>query len=321
MAMRVATRTSITGYSIGEQLGAGGMGVVHAATRHDGTPVAIKLLHASGRHDDYRQRRFRDEIVAGTIVKHPGVVRVLDSGVTRCGLPYLVMERVEGITLAEKIAAADLTVAQSLEIARQLLVALQALHDVGIVHGDVKSDNVLVSECNGTLAVKVIDLGLAKVWLGHSTPTNEVEMISGTPDYLAPEVVQCRGVSPASDLYAATILLYEMLTGNTPFGGGTAQEILTRHLDELAVPPSLRAPELELPFVLDAIVMRGLAKLPHDRPRSAARYASELARVAAKLGSSSGRHARPRLRRDTPTKDWAKSAPVAVQRMQLRRAC
>lgn len=296
--------------------------MVHAATRDDGTPVAIKLLHPSARADEYRLRRFQDEIVAGTIIRHPNVVQILDSGETSEGLPYLVMERIEGVTLAQKIAASELTVGQSLEIAQQLLGALQALHDLGIVHGDVKSDNVLVSEReDGTLALKLIDLGLAKVWLGESTP-EAVQMISGTPDYIAPEVVECRGVSPASDLYAATIILYEMLTGSTPFAGGTPQEILARHVDELAVPPSLRAPELDLPFVLDAIVMRGLAKSPHQRPRSAARYASELAKVRLKIQISTGRHMRPQLRRDNPTSSWsARPAHGPEQRMQLRRAC
>lgn len=262
---------------IGRRLGAGGMGIVYEGVRPDGQIVAIKVLLESS--DDRARTRFLDEAIAGSIVHHPNVVRMLEHGETDDGAAYLVMDRVYGERASHLIRHCELTVAAAIDLACQLLRGLHALHEAGIVHGDVKSENILVEKrSDGTRKLVLVDLGLARVWFDGSD-AQKLEMVSGTPDYMAPEVVQGCGISPASDIYAASILLYEMLTGTTPFRGGSATDILKRHLDEIAVPPSLRAPEADISSALDRAVLRGLAKRPADRHATAAAFADELGRL------------------------------------------
>jgi serine/threonine protein kinase len=271
-------------YVVGEVLGAGGMGVVYRALdlesrRH----VALKILHPSHADNPIATERFESEARAGRSVRHRNVVAVSDSGISRGGTPFLVMELVSG-QLLDKIFEHDggLPLRRVIVIGRQLLAGLQALHDAGFVHGDVKTGNVLVDSSPvgpvglvGHDAVKLIDLGLARV--PDTIEAARTRMASGTPEYMAPEVVRGDGTLPASDLYAAGVVLYQLLTGTTPFEGGTSREILRRHLDDDVVPPSLRCPERDIPGVVERIVMIALAKHPTERYPSAAAFATALA--------------------------------------------
>lgn len=263
----VETGDSIGPYVLGRRLGAGGMGAVYAAMR-DGRTFAIKIPYCELLAEDYAQRRFRDEGIAGSIVTHPNLARVLEYGES-AGVPYLVMEQVEGPRLAVHRGLPSLR--RAARIVQQLLEGLGALHDADIVHGDVKTDNVMLQD--GT--VKLIDFGLAHV--AGDTPTTRI--VSGTPDYMAPEVIRGHGSTPSSDIYAAGVILYELLTGATPFGGGASADIVRRHLTEDVVIPSLRRTDVEIPAILDRIVLRALAKEPRNRFASAAAFANAL-RVA-----------------------------------------
>lgn len=260
----VETGDAVGPYVLGRRLGAGGMGVVYAATR-DKRSVAIKIPYCELLAEDYAQRRFRDEGIAGSIVVHPNLARVLEYGES-AGIPYLVMEQVEGARLALNRGLPSLR--RAALIVQQLLDGLAALHGADIVHGDVKTDNVMLQDG----CVKLIDFGLAHV--AGDTPTTRI--VSGTPDYMAPEVIRGHGSTPASDIYAAGVILYELLTGATPFGGGTSAEIVRRHLTEDVVIPSLRRTDIEIPAIVDRIVLRALAKDPRERFASAAAFAKAL---------------------------------------------
>ena len=282
--MPVDTGDSVGRYVLGRRLGAGGMGAVYLAM-DGGLRVAIKIPYGELLADDYALNRFRDEALAGSIVSHPNIARVLDHGATSSGLPYLVMEYVPG----ERLGARTLPpLRQSATIVQRVLEGLGALHAADIVHGDVKTDNIIV----GRHGVKLIDFGLAHV----SGVVSMYQIVSGTPDYMAPEVIRGEGSTAASDIYAAGVILYELITGETPFSGGDSAEIVRRHLNEQVVPPSLRRIDVEVPASLERIVMRALAKHPKKRPSSAVEFAAALEVTSASLDDripARRRHERP----------------------------
>jgi len=269
-------------YVLDRVLGAGGMGVVYRAIDQEcGTEVAIKLLHRHHANDPRTMRRLGAEGRAGSCVHHPNVVAVLDTGTAADGTPFIVMELVRGQSLDRLIQTeGQLPLRRATAIVRQILAGLQALHDAGFVHGDVKSGNVLVDSVDGIDTIKLIDLGLAR-------SPDEIDpargrVASGTPEYMAPEVVRGEGALALSDLYAAGIVCYQLLTGTTPFEGGTAREILRRQLDDVVVPPSLRATDRHIPIALDRVVMRALKKEPSERYATAAAFALALAAATPK---------------------------------------
>ncbi|HEU4727255.1 MAG TPA: serine/threonine-protein kinase [Kofleriaceae bacterium] len=322
------SRILFDGYLVHEVLGAGGMGVVYRALdlQHQ-REVALKMLHARHVGNPVAIQRFESEERAGRSVHHPNVVAVHDSGISLDGTPYLVMELVRGQLLDKLIEQeGELPVRRVTAIVGQMLSGLQALHDARFVHGDVKTGNVLVESRGRADRVKLIDLGLAR-------PPDEAgavraRMASGTPEYMAPEVIRGDGTLPASDLYATGVVLYQLLTGTTPFEGGTSREILRRHLDDEVVPPSLRCPDRNIPGALERIVMIALAKDPNARQASAAAFAAALAAAPiAEAPPHTGR--RPAVFSATaPTREWSHSVlaaprPIAgvdrTERLYLRR--
>lgn len=267
-------------YLLHDVLGAGGMGVVYRATdlKRD-AGVAVKLLHPYRASNTLATQRLAAEGRAGSRVHHPNVVAVLDIGTAAEGTPFLVMEHVRGRLLDQLIQLeGPVPLRRASAIVGQILAGLQALHDAGFVHGDVKSGNVMIDSANGVDAIKLIDLGLA-----HSpdvtdatTDATEQGMVSGTPEFMAPEVVRGDGVVPASDIYAAGVVCYQLLTGTTPFEGGTSREILRRHLDDVIVPLSLRCADRNIPSALEHAVMIALQKEPAARFATAAAFARAL---------------------------------------------
>lgn len=260
-------------YVLGRRLGAGGMGAVYE-THVNGRNVAIKVPYCETLESHNAGRRFRDEGIAGSIIEHPNVVRVYEHGES-AGIPYVVMEQVDGERLCAKVAReGGISLRRAATIVGQILNGLAALHAAGIVHGDVKSDNVLVGDDG---LVKLIDFGLAHPDLeGRPTLPRTRDVVSGTPDYMAPEVIRGADSTAASDTYAAGVILYELVTGVTPFAGGSSTEIVNRHLREPVLPPSLRRPDREVPPILERIIMRALEKDPAKRFASAASFASAL---------------------------------------------
>lgn len=257
------------------------MGVVYDAIRSDGSHVAIKTLRQEQRDDPRARRRFHDEATVGQLVHHPRVASVIDHDEAN-GIPFLVMSLVPGESLGTVIRRDGTpSLERAVSIGVQILDALDAIHRAGIVHGDVKSDNVLICrDGDGSDGVTLIDFGLAHLQDTEAEPADEGStLVSGTPEYMAPEVA--RGLAPTtqSDLYAAGVILYELLVGATPFAGGPAALILCRQLRDIVIPPSLRCPEREIPFALERIVLRALRKEPRRRFRSARRFLQALMRI------------------------------------------
>ena len=298
-------------YVLGEVLGMGGMGVVYLAAHPSlDRTVALKMLRPEIDTLPHVVRRFRNEALAGARLSHPNVVSIFDFGSTADGLPYLVMEHVSGCSLAKLVAEhGPMSVRRAADLVRQILAALDEAHQAGVVHADVKSDNILVQHRRDDSEVaKLSDFGLAR-FLDDPSPIAPESMISGTPEYLAPEVIGGASPSPAADLYGVGVILYELIAGTTPFAGGTSLEILTRHLDEAVVPPSLRCPDRQIPGDLERVVMRALDKDPAKRFPSAAAFAAALvAAIPATEPPSLPAHAPSNpFRTEAPTRDWSRA--------------
>ncbi|MFD8077046.1 ABC transporter substrate-binding protein [Streptomyces sp. NPDC059718] len=256
-------------YELRALLGSGGMARVHLAydTRL-GRTVAVKTLLPELARDPEARRRFAREARAAAGLNHPGIVTVHDQDEVTTDdavVPYLVMEHIEGRTLAELAREqAPMEIARAVRITCEILDALAHAHARGLVHRDVKPSNVLIAT-GGT--VKVADFGIARVVHSLSRITGTGSAI-GTPGYMAPE--QCAGeaVDARSDLYAVACMLTELLTGTVPFAGATPLSVMYAHVHRTPAPPSARNPLV--PPELDAIVLSALSKNPVLRPRSAA---------------------------------------------------
>lgn len=269
-------RGNVGAYELGEEIGVGGMGRVVAAAGPRGRSVALKVLNPGLGSDAVFAARLLHEARLAAMVSHPNVVRVVDVGSTSDGHPFYVMRRVMGTSLGALVQAQGaFPLRRVRRLAAQLLEGVAAIHAAGIVHGDLKSDNILVGDDDH---VTIIDFGLARMET-ESERAFGGRMLSGTPEYMAPEIIRGDAMTRAADIYAVGIIVYEMLTGTTPFAGGTMAEIFERHLRDDVVPPSLRCGERTLPAPLDALVMRALAKDPTQRQPSAALFATAIERA------------------------------------------
>jgi eukaryotic-like serine/threonine-protein kinase len=260
-------------YRIKRKLGAGGMADVYLAEDQElGRRVAIKILNGRHANDDQFIERFRREAKNAAALNHPNIVSIYDRGEAE-DTYYIAMEFLDGRTLKELVVsrgAAPINVA--IEYARQILSALRFAHRHGIVHRDIKPHNVLV-DAEGR--VKVTDFGIARAGTSQMTETGS---IVGTAQYLSPEQARGGEVDPRSDLYSLGVVLYELLTGKTPFDGETPVEIAMKHLSNAPKPPSKLRPDI--PPELDKVVLRALAKDPNDRYQSADEMEADLERVA-----------------------------------------
>ncbi|MGH2977322.1 MAG: Stk1 family PASTA domain-containing Ser/Thr kinase [Gaiellaceae bacterium] len=260
-------------YRIMRKLGAGGMADVYLAEDQElGRRVAIKILNGRHANDDQFIERFRREAKNAAALNHPNIVSIYDRGEAE-DTYYIAMEFLDGRSLKELIVghgAAPVKVA--IEYARQILSALRFAHRHGIVHRDIKPHNVLV---DGEGRVKVTDFGIARAGTSQMTETGS---IVGTAQYLSPEQARGGEIDQRSDLYSLGIVLYELLTGKTPFEGDTPVEIAMKHLSAVPKPPSELRPDI--PPELDMVVLRALAKDPDDRYQSADEMEADLERVA-----------------------------------------
>lgn len=290
------------GYVVRERIGEGGMGVVFRALQPAlARTVAIKVLHPELAGDEMFTRRLYQEARAGSRVQHPGAVAILGLELAGPGAPFLVMRHVEGRSLGHVIAEEELPLPRVLAIAEQILAALGAVHARGVIHADVKSDNFLVDPQPGGDVVTLIDFGLAMVdgvW-------GDAGFVSGTPGYLAPELVRGGPPTIASDLYGVGIILYEMLTGTVPFSEAASRTIPTHMFeaelgDDVALPPRQRRMRA-LPPLIAELVMRALDKDPARRFASAAELAAELREVAALAAVFGGAAAPVSADLDAPT--------------------
>ena len=235
-------------YEILGKIGTGGMADVYKAKDHKlNRFVAVKVLKPEFREDTTFIRKFKSEAQAAAVLTHPNIVNVFDVGDDN-GVYYIVMELIEGITLKEYISKkGKLSVKEATSIAIQVSMGLEAAHSHGIVHRDVKPQNIIIS-MDGK--VKVTDFGIARAASSNTISSN----VMGSVHYSSPEQVRGGYSDEKSDIYSLGITMYEMVTGKVPFDGDTTVAIAIKHLQEEIVPPSVYTPEL--PHSLEQIILK-----------------------------------------------------------------
>jgi serine/threonine protein kinase len=285
-------------YRVIKQLGEGGMGQVYLAEhiaieKH----VALKVLHAEYAHKGDIVARFQQEAISASRIKHPNVLDVFDFGQLENGCFYLAMEFLEGNDLADEIQRSRvIDPHRGLRIALQICRALAAAHGKGVVHRDMKPENVFLQRTpDGEEVVKIVDFGIAQLRTKEEAAAGASKrrltrtgMIFGTPEYMSPEQAAGRHADLRSDVYAVAIILYEMFTGAVPFTGETFLEVLNKHLNGTMPPMPAVFPELQISPELQAVITRGLEKSPDVRYQSMNEFAHAL--IATPEGSGLGRH-------------------------------
>jgi beta-lactam-binding protein with PASTA domain/serine/threonine protein kinase len=267
-------------YRIGARIARGGMATVYEA--HDlrlNRGCAVKVMHTDLGDDHDFGARFVREAHAAARLSHPNVVSVSDQG-DDDGMLFLVMEHVPGCTLRDVIREdAPMPPSRALALLEPVLMALTEAHRSGLIHRDVKPENVLIADDG---RVKVADFGLARAFDANSQHTATGGVLIGTVSYLAPELIVNGKADPRSDVYAAGVLLYEMLTGRKPHEGDGAIQIAFKHVNE-DVPPPSEATEQPIPPYLDALVLRATAREREHRQPDAKVFLQQLRRVRAAI--------------------------------------
>ena len=248
---------SLTGMCAGpwrieHELGRGGMGIVYAVEHvHIGKRAALKVLHRRMPDPERHAQRMLLEARVVNAIGHPNIVDVFDVGTTADGRPYIVMERLEGAPLSD----VHVDRRRAVEILLEVCAALEAAHAAGVVHRDLKPDNIFVGEHDVTL----LDWGIARMLHDDVHTTIEGQLV-GTPQYISPEQARGEDVSPASDVYALGVVAYELFSGEAPFEAVSAAEVMAMHLYATPPPPELGNAALE------TLILDMLAKAPKERP-------------------------------------------------------
>jgi hypothetical protein len=276
------TPTDLTGtvlgakYRIGRKIGSGGIGVVYAAEHVTlGHEVAVKVLRGAAARDGGEIARLRREAYIQVHVEHPNVVRVLDLDQMPDGSIYVIMERLIGRSLADKLSRDGLLApGHAIGIFSHVCRALDAAHRKDVVHRDLKPGNIFL--CEDGIA-KVLDFGMSKLATAESL--TQAGYTLGTPEYMAPE--QCIGaqVEARTDIYALGVMMYEALTGELPIVASSRRELLDLHQRQIPTPMRQRRPDLPIPEELDQTVMKCLKKRVNERPRGAAQLEHMLSAV------------------------------------------
>jgi eukaryotic-like serine/threonine-protein kinase len=263
-------------YEIGEVVGYGGMAEVHRGRDlRLGRDVAVKLLRADLSRDESFLIRFQREAQNSASLNHPNIVAVFDTG-EDAGIPYMVMEFVNGRTLKEVLLAEGrFDSATACEVVADMCSALDFSHKHHIIHRDVKPGNVMLSDTN---QVKVMDFGIARALASGQATMTQTSAVIGTAQYLSPEQARGETVDARSDVYAVGCVLYELLVGHPPFTGDNPVSVAYQHVREEARPPSELNPNV--PDSVDAVIMKALAKNPENRYHSAGEMREDLIRAA-----------------------------------------
>ena len=288
-------------YRLDERLGRGAMGTVYRAlhTRME-KPVAVKLLRAELAGDPEAVARFHREARSASKLDHDHIIRVTDFGQSDDGLLFLVMELLDGESLAQVVHRGALPWRQAARLCREVAQGLGHAHEQGVIHRDLKPENIILAQRSARAAVpgraarqvvKVLDFGLAK--LVHDAPGLEAAGLSrksltrtgvvfGTPEYMSPEQAEGTPLDHRADLYALGVLLYQMVTGEVPFTGSNFLVVITKAVQEAPVPPSQRRPDLVIPAELEALILRCMEKAPAARPQSAEEVIEALDQILAR---------------------------------------
>ncbi|MEO8901314.1 MAG: serine/threonine-protein kinase, partial [Polyangiaceae bacterium] len=275
-------------YRVERILGSGGMGFVVAAWHLElEQRVAVKFLHPLAMERSDTAERFRREARSAAKIRSEHVARVIDVGIMDGGVPYMVMEYLEGHDLADELQKYGmLPIDESIDFVLQAIEALAEAHAAGIVHRDLKPANLFIAtRADGTRIVKVLDFGISKSLLGGSVAEMSLTRTStliGSPLYMSPEQMRsAKDVDTRTDIWSLGVILYEMITGCSPYTGDSIPALCASLLSD--TPPSMRSLRAEVPEALEGIVMHCLAKSRDDRFGTV----SELARALAPYGNAS----------------------------------
>ncbi len=289
-------------YRVLQVLGDGASGIVYR-TEHVGSidsgegvslrpgqAVALKVIHRHLARDHQISRRFHREARILRKLRGPNLVPLLDFGDTDDGLLYMALEYVEGTPLDVLAREGPMPAERAIGIVKQICNALDIAHGAGVIHRDLKPGNVVIqTQAESGDHVRVLDFGLAKMIHGESltqslTALTQQNMVFGTPEYMAPEQARGDELDARCDVYAAGIILYELLTGSVPFQGKGPIFVMTAHLTETPIRPSEKLPDANITPALDATVLHALAKSPAERYPSATGLATALAAALSRPG-------------------------------------
>ena len=253
-------------YAIEKELKRGGMGVVYLARdmQLHSRPVVIKVLLDDAYQSDYVVQKFRQEVEALSRVDHPGIVGIIDSGELPNGRPFIAMQYVDGVTLRSLISPEGMNLERGAQIMKQVGRALSAAHKRGIFHRDLKPENIMLQDLgHGEEQVKIIDFGIAKVKSSVIAPSTSLNLSPGTVAYMAPEQLNGRPITAATDIFALGTIAYEMFTGRKPFNPETGFELLQMHESGVRINPSDLRPSI--PQEAQQIILKALSFNPADR--------------------------------------------------------
>jgi serine/threonine protein kinase len=266
-------------YELEQLLGRGGLCAVYRAKdQKSDRKVALKVLPAEMAQNSEMLARFQREATTGTRIEHPNVVTVLDKGELPDGGRYLVMELLEGGSVADALDHGAMPVRRAARITAQVLGGLQAAHALGIVHRDIKPENIMLSSDDTGELAKIVDFGIASNDKAAFKLTT-AGIAFGTPEYISPEMATGLQVDARADLYSVGIVLYQLVTGKLPFVNKDKKLLLAAHAYEVPKPPRSLTPKL--PPAVEAVILKAIEKLPEQRFSTAAEMRAALVAAAA----------------------------------------
>ncbi len=277
-------------------LGRGGMGVVYEAEQRPfGRIVALKRLRVDRADEAKMRARFEREALAVSRLKSPWTVRLLDVVHDESGEPFIVMERLVGESLRARLMRGPLPTDDVVRIVEQVARALAEAHAAGVLHRDLKPDNIILEPIGGRLEAKLLDFGIARLD-AETAPLTDTSQVPGTPHYLAPERIAGERPGAAADIYALGVVAYELLTGAPPYVG-TPWEIMQAHTQGRPRALAEAAPECVIAAPVEALLRRMMARTPELRFADGEALVGALEDLAASTGVPGAQVTRPRPRR------------------------